>query len=663
VLLARWLPVRFEYRPNDLGIVSVATQQRYPIQQETFWLIFAVAGGTLLTWLLARAFASSVRTVRAVVVVEALGAAALLCVLWLPALAGAIGCAASALGAIWLAARGGGGAPLESAAPSAERRAPRRSALRTALWWIAVLSVVLVLLPDIWVNSWHALQQTPDDRLVYNRFEFQAEDGQHLAWANAILHGGFPGKDFFTLYGPLYDMGLVGVWKLVGRSITGWGLFYSSTRLAAWLAFMLLGRSLLGSRAWVLALPLLMTRFELRIGLPLFGISLLVLWLKRERWAWCAAVGVVSATSLLYSQEFGLALLLTAVLALALRRDARSALAFAGGLAALLLPVFAWFHANDALVPMLRDLVQYPSFMMAGYAKLPFPPIVSNLPLDLFALDSYESRELRYGYAVPAICVAAALLVLPVSALDPRHPIASLRRALDALARDPARLALLLTAVFGLIAFRSALGRSSLARTIAVAPPAAVLLAVAFERAVALWRRGGSARTLGRWRVLALTLFALISALPEKASPLSVAGRTVERLSILAGGEHMPVGRRRALRVVRWIQLNTEPGEPVLFLPNNAAFYYLTDRPNPTRFVLASQMVTDGHRREVLADLQSRPPRFIVWDRMMLRVDDLSDEEIFGPALLRWFEENYETETFLGTVEVLRRRKESPGEW
>ena len=40
LLLARWAPVRFVYRPNDLGIVSLTTQRQYPIQQETFWLLF-----------------------------------------------------------------------------------------------------------------------------------------------------------------------------------------------------------------------------------------------------------------------------------------------------------------------------------------------------------------------------------------------------------------------------------------------------------------------------------------------------------------------------------------------------------------------------------------------------------------------------------------------
>ncbi len=45
LLLARLLPIHFEYRPNQLGIVSWTTERQYPLQQETFWAIFAVATG------------------------------------------------------------------------------------------------------------------------------------------------------------------------------------------------------------------------------------------------------------------------------------------------------------------------------------------------------------------------------------------------------------------------------------------------------------------------------------------------------------------------------------------------------------------------------------------------------------------------------------------
>ena len=116
-------------------------------------------------------------------------------------------------------------------------------------------------------------------------------------------------------------------------------------------------------------------------------------------------------------------------------------------------------------------------------------------------------------------------------------------------------------------------------------------------------------------------------------------------------GNH-PVGSWKLDRVTRWIRQRTRPTDPVLFLPNNAAYYYLTDRPSPIRFVMGHQIVTQAHRDEVLADLQANPPRFIVWDHDALRIDGLSDELVFGTELLRWIEENYQEETRLGSVEI-----------
>ena len=92
ILLARWLPIRFEFVSSDLGIVSLATLARYPAQQEMFWFAFALVAGTLLTWLFARAFRRAGATLGVIVGCEALGTTALLSVLWLPGPAAALAC-------------------------------------------------------------------------------------------------------------------------------------------------------------------------------------------------------------------------------------------------------------------------------------------------------------------------------------------------------------------------------------------------------------------------------------------------------------------------------------------------------------------------------------------------------------------------------------------
>jgi hypothetical protein len=48
-----------------------------------------------------------------------------------------------------------------------------------------------------------------------------------------------------------------------------------------------------------------------------------------------------------------------------------------------------------------------------------------------------------------------------------------------------------------------------------------------------------------------------------------------------------------------------------------------------------------------------------VWDHDALVVDGIPDEQVFGDEIMRWFEENYEEEIRLGTIEILRR-KEAP---
>jgi hypothetical protein len=581
-------------------------------------------------------------------------------VVWLPPIAAAALVAFAVPLAIWL---GSGSDRFDGSAASAESGSRTRSArspgiVRLALLVAVALALGMLLSPGVWTNAWNVLHSVPDERLTMNHFKFLGEVGQHLAWGNAILDGGLQGRDLFCLYGPLYDVGLAGFWKVVGRSVAGWDLYWSLARVLGFSALLLFGAAVL-RRPWLaLLLVFLVPWVKLRLGLPLFGLLFLLLAMRSGHRGWSVASGVAAGTALLYSQEFGLAFLICAATGLAIRRELRPALAFAGGVAAIAVPVLGYYAAEGALLPMLRDLIDYPRYLMAGYAKLPFPAAASELPLSADEFVSGPSRTLRMGYMVPAVCVAGLLWTLPVSALDPRRPLASLREMLGRLARDPERLSLALTALFGLIAFRSALGRSQLSRTLVILPPLAVLIVAAIDRTLDGRRRGAPPIAVA-WRLALVALVVVHSGVLEVAKPLSTAMRSIETVAMLARQGNHPQGSRVVERVTRWVQLNTEPGEPVLFLPNNGAYYFLTDRPSPIRFVLGHQIVTAAHREEVLADLRQEPPRFIVWDHAALRIDGLDDTQVFGEALLGWIDQHYREETRLEDVEVMRLRSTS----
>jgi hypothetical protein len=619
ILLARWLPIQFEFVPNDLGIVSLATLARYPAQQEMFWFAFALVAGTLLTWLFARAFRRAGATLGVIVGCEALGTTALLSVLWLPGPAAALACGAAVGGALWVAARGAARPP-EPADLEAFPRPPVRRPLATAAWIAAAVGLALLIAPGFWVGLWRIAAGIADEQLAHDNFTFLGEAGQHLAWANSIL--------------PLYDLSIAGLWSLVGRSIAAYTLHWSAGRLLGWISLFLLGGTIVRRPVLMLALPFLLPWVKVRLGLALLGILFLILWLRGRKLRWCVIAGFTGGVALLYSQEYGAAFALVAAVAFAVRRDVRAALAFGLAAAAAVAPLLAWFAAHDALLPMLHDLVQYPRYLMAGYAKMVFPSLASSLPLSVAALGSEASLQLRLSYAVPAVSLAALLLALPISALDPRRPLASARSVCDALARDPARLSVVLIALFGLISFRVALGRSSLPRTLAVLPPAVLLLGYAFDRVVDLWRLGPDRRALAAWRTAALALFVLCGGFLEPPFPARLVGKTVGDVSSLLSRRVEPVGSRHVVRVTRWIQLHTD---------------------NPIRFVMGHQIVTDAHRREVLSELSENPPRFVVWDHDAYRVDDLPDDLVFGRPLLDWIDRSYRSQTRIGGVEVLRR--------
>ncbi len=657
VQLVSWLPVQFAYRENLLGIVSLATLRRYPLQQETFWLVFAALALGLLAWAFSRALSSAGAPPGTQATAFAFGVLGLLLALWLPGAAGALGWGVAAAAALGLARRASS-LPASSAAQPV--LAPRARA-RGRLVLIAVAALVaLPLTPGIWMGVWNVVHATPDVQLVADNFNFHAEIGQRLAWADAIRRGGLHGRDFFCLYGPLHEFGVVAAWELSRRSIAVYRLYVSLGRAASYAVAILLCAALVRRKSLVLVLPLLLPYVDPRMGLPLAGLLLLAQWLKTGRRGLALAAGLLAGTSLLYSQEFGLALLVSAAAGFAVTRAGRAAAAFAVGLGAVLVPVLGWFAAQGALGPMLGDVVQYPRYMLAGYAKLPFPSLVASLPLRLATLQEPASVLPRLGYAAPFVCAAALLIAVPVAALSLRHPLVWMREAAETLARDPLRLASALLALFGLLSFRSALGRSDLIHVLMVLAPPALLVVVGIDRLLAAWIAEPPGRSLVATRAVALVLFILLSGLLEKATPVLSARLSLHFLERLASGEYAPRGDRHVQEVWRWVLLHTEPDEPVLFLPDFASYYYLTRRPSPIRFVLGHQIVTDAHRAEVLSVLRARPPRYIVWGDGLLAVDGIEPRLFLGAALFDWIESAYAEETRIGKTRMLRRR-DPPG--
>jgi hypothetical protein len=278
------------------------------------------------------------------------------------------------------------------------------------------------------------------------------------------------------------------------------------------------------------------------------------------------------------------------------------------------------------------------------------------MPIDLQRF--HELRAARIGYLGPAIAVAALVLALPLHRLEPRGIRASIGKLRGDLARAPERLTIVLLALFGLIAFRTALGRSDLAHIDVTFAVPAILICVALDRTVALFAAGPEVRRLALWRSGGLILVVVLAGLLDYQGRDAVKSvrRSLRSAQHLMAGEYRPRGSPELRRVRDWIHANSEPSDPVWFLPNDAAYYYLVERPNPTRFVVSHQIVTDAHRDEVLQDLRRNPPRYVVWNERGVRVDEIPDRMVLGAPLYDWLEQNYSLAVGLGSVLVMEHR-------
>ena len=158
-----------------------------------------------------------------------------------------------------------------------------------------------------------------------------------------------------------------------------------------------------------------------------------------------------------------------------------------------------------------------------------------------------------------------------------------------------------------------------------------------------------------------MVLLAHQSGLLHSAQPVSSLERSGPQIARIFTGEPAPRAEWRPLWLLDRLEREVGDEEGLLFLPNNAGFYYLLGRAPPTRFGLASQMVTDAHRREALRDLQRDPPEYVVVDENIFRPDGIQDDQVLGSDTVLWLRQNYVLAWYEYRFIVLRYAPELTG--
>jgi hypothetical protein len=107
-------------------------------------------------------------------------------------------------------------------------------------------------------------------------------------------------------------------------------------------------------------------------------------------------------------------------------------------------------------------------------------------------------------------------------------------------------------------------------------------------------------------------------------------------------------------KIYNFLETNTTPGEYTYFFPNEAAYYFLFNRNNPTRYFGAYQAVTRKQRCELVLDLEKNRPRYVIYSLDTWRIDNiLEDRQV--PEVFEYLRKEYRPDTYLKEVLVLKR--------
>ncbi|HUR79173.1 MAG TPA: hypothetical protein VM733_00300, partial [Thermoanaerobaculia bacterium] len=473
-----------------------------------------------------------------------------------------------------------------------------------AAWRLAAYAIIPALIYLFSYASTAALSQWID---LFHR-------GEAIGPASDYLRGKVPFRDVFALHGMMED-GQLDAWlmQLFGRSLD-----------VAIARTVILG-GFLGVAIWFLGLAV----FD-SIPLALFCVAMgswttaennrtffqvaaaALFWnaLRRRSKVSAIASGVFAGAALFFSYEIGAysiagALAAALLVWIASKRvqwsgfaPVHAALWFVIGVMIGAAPFAIWLAMHGALDDFATtSFVTIPRVIDAVWS-LPFPDLVSTFrkDLNLHTLADFVLWEKFHLVLSPLVIVIAFIYFIA----------RWLRRRADTL-----DFALLVLTVFATVAQRTAFGRVSFTHQYFAAfliGPLIVLLAFLLVGTMRnLWHRGdeGTRAFIAALAMSAIPVIAVLFWIPDLVNArLQDFVRYYGRVLRVDRDPNAEAVQWRITDVVANVRELTKTNEPIFDFSNQPAFYFFTDRPNPTRFYQVPILSPRAFQEETIRALE-----------------------------------------------------------
>lgn len=113
--------------------------------------------------------------------------------------------------------------------------------------------------------------------------------------------------------------------------------------------------------------------------------------------------------------------------------------------------------------------------------------------------------------------------------------------------------------------------------------------------------------------------------------------------------------------VVKRISLYSKKGDPILALPLNPIFYFLTDRINPTPYEwVLPGMLEENKEMEMVETLKAKLPKVVVYVDIAIDGNEKRRLKNYAPHLYKFLVEHYSFEEMIGLFQILLPKKQVP---
>ena len=128
----------------------------------------------------------------------------------------------------------------------------------------------------------------------------------------------------------------------------------------------------------------------------------------------------------------------------------------------------------------------------------------------------------------------------------------------------------------------------------------------------------------------------------------------LERIDVLTS----PNEAKWISEVVKRIKLYSKTGDPVLALPLNPIFYFLTDRVNPTPYEwVLPGMLDEDKELQMVKTLKAKPPKVVIYVDIAIDGNEERRLKNYAPHIYKYLVENYAFQEMIGLFQILHPKK------